>query len=161
MLLWMVQALRADGGLLQFRKSVESYSVSVFTAPVPLRVGPADVSILLQGRDGNAVLGSTVNIQLLDNAGHKIRVAATQAQATNKLMSATPVVFDRSGQWMVLVEIDAAGKALKVQGEISVAPARNAAATYWPYVAVVPAVMLLYVANQVLKRRRTSRRGIS
>ena len=43
--------LFADGGIVQFQKQAGPFFVTVFSAPVPLRVGAADLSVMVQKAD--------------------------------------------------------------------------------------------------------------
>jgi len=54
-LLWPAAAY-PDGGTLRLRQDTGPFMVSVFTAPQPLRAGPADVSVLVQDRASTEVL---------------------------------------------------------------------------------------------------------
>lgn len=55
----------ADGGRVCASRAAGSLVVTLFTAPVPLRVGPADLSVLVQDRTSrSALLDATVHLQL-------------------------------------------------------------------------------------------------
>ena len=51
--------LLADGGAVQFRRQTGPVIITLFSAPVPLRAGPADLSVLVQNaRDGSPILNA-------------------------------------------------------------------------------------------------------
>ena len=89
---------------MQFRQQVGPLIVTVFSAPVPLRVGSADLSVLVQTvRDASPVLNAEVALQLSSPGSPAIHVPATRAQATNKLLYAAHPVLPSAGQWRLTV----------------------------------------------------------
>jgi hypothetical protein len=153
---WLASTLMfADGGAVQFRKPAGPLSITVFSAPVPLRVGSADLSVLVQtNADANAVLNAAVLLQLSKSGEQPINVPATRAQATNKLLYAAHPVLSSAGAWHLNVQVTWNGDTLNAPGEITVLPRETSLSSFWPYFALVPAGVLLFLANQWLKRRR-------
>ena len=150
--------LFADGGIVQFQKQAGSFVVTLFSAPVPLRVGAADLSVMVQKiEDRSAVLDCEVFLQLSHPGEPDIRVAATRAQATNKLLYAAHPLLQRSGMWHVIVEIKASGDTVRVAGDMIVLPEEAPLIAHWPYFAVLPVAVGLFVLNQWLKARRRVR----
>jgi hypothetical protein len=150
--------LIADGGIVQFQKQAGPFFVTVFSAPVPLRVGAADLSVMVQTiNDRTNVLDCDVMLYLSKPGEHNIRIAATRAQATNKLLYAAHPVLRQAGKWNVSVEIKAIGDTVRVNGELAVLPELAPLIAYWPYFAVLPVAVALFALNQWLKARRKVR----
>jgi hypothetical protein len=147
--------LMADGGTLQFRKQAGPYIVTVFTAPVPLRAGIADVSVMVQdGQDNSPVLDANVSIQLSKTDEQIIDAKATSSQATNKLLYASSVEFPGPGRWRLTVRVARGGAGGETAGDIAVLPEEAPLITYWIYFAVVPLGVTLFALNQWLKKKR-------
>ena len=86
--------LRADGGSVRARQTIGPYTVTVFTAPTPLRVGLADISVFIQHAQSNAaVLDAAVAVKLhaADEPARTLQSAATRAAAVNKLLYAAEI----------------------------------------------------------------------
>src|SRR5271154_2989462 len=91
LLLLCAPPMFSDGGAIQMRQETSVFIITVFAAPVPLRPGPADISVLVQDRTSqNPVLDAKVFIQT---------VQATHAQAQNKLLYAASLNLDSPGEW--------------------------------------------------------------
>lgn len=147
--------LLGDGGTLQFRQQAAGFVVSVFSSPVPLQAGRADLSVLVQNAaEGEPVLNASVTLNIANDETDAIRVEATRAAATNKLLYAAPVTFPHAGKWRVNVYLNAHGKRAHVAGAIQVWPERAPWITHWPYFAAVPTVIFLFAINQWLKKKR-------
>jgi hypothetical protein len=148
----------ADGGIVQFQKQAGGFFVTVFSAPVPLRVGVADLSVRVQrGDDRSDVLDCDVMLQLSKPGANNIRVAGTRAQATNKLLYSAHPALQQAGKWNLTVEIKVRGDKVHVNGYIPVLPELSPSIAYWPYFAVVPLAVALFAVNQWLKAARKVR----
>lgn len=154
----LVPLLFGDGGELQFQKQAGPFLVTAFSAPVPVRVGPADLSVMVQRAiDRSELLDCRVAVLLSKLGEPGIRADATRAQATNKLMYAAQIVFPSAGTWHVDVEVNASGTTAHATGDIAVLPEQPPLMAFWPYFAMVPAAVALFVLNQWLKSRRRVR----
>ncbi len=81
------RALFADGGTVQFQKHAGPFIVTLFSTPVPLRVGAADLSVMLQkAEDRSAVLDAGVAVQLTKSGEPQIRAAATQSTGDKQIV---------------------------------------------------------------------------
>ncbi|HEY1216663.1 MAG TPA: FixH family protein, partial [Bryobacteraceae bacterium] len=148
-------SLLADGGTLQFRKQAGPFIVTVFTAPVPLRAGVADISVMVQdGQDNSPVLDANVSIQLSKTDEQTIDAKATTSQAKNKLLYASAVEFPNPGRWRLGVRVGRGGTGGEAAGEISVLPEEAPVIAYWLYFAMVPLGVTLFALNQWLKQKR-------
>lgn len=132
--------------------------VTLFSAPVPLRAGNADLSVLVEtAADASAVLDASVELQISKPGEQRIVVAATRTQATNKLLYAARPLLPSSGVWNVDVQVMHNGMAFAAAGSVTVVPPASPVGDFWPYFALVPAGVLLAVANQWLKKRQRRR----
>jgi hypothetical protein len=147
----------ADGGTVQLRKEAGDLVITVFTSPSPLSVGPVDISLLLQNRDGlEPVLDANVFVFLRENAsGAEFQAHPTREQATNKLLYAAPVMFSKAGRWEIAITVERNGQETGVGGILDVAPTRNKAVSYAGYIAFPPIVIVLFVVRERLIRRRS------
>src|SRR5262245_4613663 len=77
----------ADGGIVALHQVASPFVVTVFSAPVPLRVGPVDISALVQDRaNGQPVLDGEIFIRLRKQGGMAVGGRATREVAQNKLL---------------------------------------------------------------------------
>jgi hypothetical protein len=145
----------ADGGTVQLRKEAGPFVITVFTSPAPLSTGPVDISLLLQNRNGlEPVLDASVSLVLCEPSGAEIRARLTREQAQNKLLYAAPVTFAKSGQWQLEITILRDGEPTGATGTIDVAPAPEMAASYWPYIAFPPLMIVAFVVRERLIQRK-------
>ena len=140
-----------------FRKDAGPFVITAFVDHVPVRVGSADLSALVQSASGGStVLDATVMIRLRQSGGEKITeivAPATHARATNKLLYAAHVTLPAPGPWMFTIDVtrkDASGSA---SGELDVLPKEAPAENYWPYFAMVPLLVLAFAFNRWLRRK--------
>jgi hypothetical protein len=153
-----IRLMVADGGVAQFRSQAGAFVVTVFSAPVPLRVGLSDLSVMVQNADDRTdVLECDVMLHLSKPGEQEVTIAATRAQANNKLLYAAHPVFQSAGKWKVSVEIKAKGQTVRVNGEVTVLPELPPLIAYWPYFAVLPVAVALFALNQWLKATRKVR----
>jgi len=149
--------VEADGGTIRVVEPVGAYVVTVFSAPEPLRVGTADVSVLVQERaSGSPLLDAQVTLELTppDGAAPPRRVEATHAAATNKLLHAARVDLDRPGAWTVRVSVHHGTDTVEVRGMLPVVAPASTLADIWPYLALPPLAVALYALRARLVRRR-------
>jgi hypothetical protein len=147
----------ADGGAVQLRKEAGGLVITVFASPSPLSIGPADISLLLQNRDGlDPVLDANVSLLFRqDDSGIEFQARPTHQQARNKLLYAAPVMFSRPGGWRITVTIKRNGEETSAAGILQVIPARDKAVSYAGYLAFPPVMIVLFVIRERLIRRRS------
>ena len=144
----------ADGGTLRLSRASGPFVVSVFTTPEPLRAGPADVSVLVQARDGGAmVLDAAVGLRLRAPDGTEQQPAATHAAATNRLLWAANVTLPVPGRWLLEVTVRRGDDAATVAGTLEVAAAAPRLAAQWPALALPVVLVALFLWRQRLRRR--------
>jgi hypothetical protein len=147
----------ADGGLLRVRQEAGPFIVSVFTAPEPLRVGPVDVSVIVQSSGGGVLTDAVVDI-ILESATRPVerrRATATRAAASNKLAKAAVVDLPVAGQWTLTVAIRLNGDAATVTCLLPVAPAQSRISLIWPWLLMPPVVIALFAVHQTLKGQQS------
>ena len=146
--------LFADGGAVQFRKQTGPLLITVFAAPTPLCAGIADVTVLVQNtHDASVVLDAEVGLTLTKSGESDIAVNATHELATNKLVYAAYPTLPSEGEWHLNVHVKSKSASATVDGVIIVLPRRQSIIAYWQYIALAPAGILLFITNQLLKRR--------
>lgn len=149
--LFVKTCLFADGGTVLLRKQSGPFVVTVFGS---LQVGTSDVSVLVQNAgDQTPVMDATVWLQIDDS-----RVLATHTQATNKLLYAAPFMLAKPGKTQLQVTVTSQGKTSIVDGNVEIAPQAAPIIAYWPYFALLPLAVLLFMLNQWLKNKRKIRR---
>ena len=151
--------LLADGGTVQLRKEAGALVITVFTSPSPLSAGPADISLLLQQRNGlDPVLDADVSMRLRADASDteipEIHARPTRQQAQNKLLYAAPVTLSESGKWRLALTILRNGERTDASGTIDVAPAPEKALSHWSYIAFPPLMIALFVVRERLIQRK-------
>lgn len=149
---------RADGGTVRLLERTGPFVITVFSAPEPVRVGGADLSVLVQDqRTGAPVLDARVAVEAHPpggSGGPPLRLEATRAQATNKLLYAAALAPAEPGPWTLAVTVQRGADHATVRCPLPVAPARRGLATIWPYLVLPPVVVALYALRAVLTRRR-------
>jgi hypothetical protein len=147
----------ADGGALRLSEQSGRYRISLFTQPTPCRVGPIDLSVLVQDAvTGTAVTDAAVMVQMEPSTGPRrtLRAVATTSAATNKLLQAVVLDVPTAGCWhgVVLVVHDGVqlSNAFDIDVDSDVPPWRS----FGLWIAAPFVVIVLFVVHQVLKARR-------
>ena len=156
LLLLAAGVAHADGGTVRIQQEAGPFRITVFSAPEPLRAGNADLSVLVQRREGDApVLGAEVAFRLDGPPpAPPIEARATHDAATNKLLYAAIVAIPAPGSWTLHATVRDGADTADVAGEIAVAPRAPRLETLWPYLAAPPLVVLLFATREWLRRRR-------
>jgi hypothetical protein len=156
---------RGDGGAVLLRGSGENLDVTLFGAPVPLRVGDADLSVLVQDADGGAtVLDAEVDLVLEPPAGSgtpEVRARLEAGHATNDLLLGATVALGAAGSWRARVEVARGGRRARVEAPVEVAPARTAVARLWPWLAIPFVANALFAWREWLRLGRARRESVS
>lgn len=146
---------------MQFRKTAGPFIVTVFSEPVPVRAGKADLSVMVENAtDQSNVQDAHVLLRLRKmESGSVVEVAApaTHDRATNKLLYAASVTLPSAGLWQMTVDVREKSDTASAAGDLSVLTAEPPLIQHWPLFAVVPLMIVFFVLNQWLKSRR--RRG--
>ncbi len=147
---------RGDGGAVLLRGAAGGVEVTLFGEPAPLRVGDADLSVLVQdAASGATVLDGELALVLEPPAGSRlpvVRVRPDSAHATNKLLRAAALVLGEAGPWTARIEVARGGEpGSRVEGTIDVAPARPAIARLWPWLALPFVASALFAWREWLR----------
>ncbi len=101
--------VRGDGGEIRFSGRRANRLITVFTAPTPLRAGPADISLLVQDAEsGRPLLDDSITVEVyqVDRPQSGTSVPATSQAATNKLLRAAWFQLSEQGPWHVVVTVN-------------------------------------------------------
>jgi hypothetical protein len=150
------RAACADGGVVRARVDRGALTITLFTSPTPLRVGEADVSVLVQDRASHAaLLDATVEVRLesLDGATAEASVQLSRQAATNKLLQAASLRLATPGRFRLLAVVQRGDERAEVAAEVEVAPPLPALLALWPYLALPPVVVGIFLVHQWLRRR--------
>jgi hypothetical protein len=151
----------ADGGLVRVSQPAGPFVLTVFTTPTPLSVGRADVSVMVQDRRSLApLLDARVSLELTFPAGGRepLRVEATRAHATNRLLYAATVTLPAAGEWRLRARAEVQGTRGEITCRLPVEPGRPRVVAYWPWLLLPPVAVALFVLNDHLARRQQLRR---
>lgn len=148
LLLALASTASADGGFVRASQPLGPYTVTVFSAPTPLRVGAADISVLVQRPDGGVVLDVHVGV-VLRGGGQVLEATATRAQATNKLLQAAQLEIPAAGTWTAEVRVGEAVLSLPLE----VAPAPPPWQAYWAYLVAPFIALTVFALHQWLRLR--------
>ena len=147
--------LYADGGALVLQKQTADFIVSAFASPVPPRAGIADISVLVQSAaDRKFILDAEVTVTVSAPGKPAFVLAATRAQARNKLLYAATVNFTTGGDWSLKITCNQGGRSLTGLTRLTVLPAPPTPIRYWPYFAIIPVMIAFFTLNQWLKAKR-------
>lgn len=141
-----------------FRKPAGPFVVTVFSEPDPVRVGVADLSVMVEtASDQNAVLDANANLHLRkaeDGRIIELVAPATHGGASNKLLYAASIRLPSAGTWKLTVEVRSQGRDGSASGELKVLAPEPPVMAHWPLFVIVPVMILFFVLNQWLKSRR-------
>ena len=153
-----VGLVRADGGAVCGSTSGGPLAVTTFTSPTPLRVGPADLSVLVQDRKtGATLLDGEVEIRLEapPEGPPPLGVVATAGAATNRLLRAVTVQFPVAGPWRIRTTFRRDSDEATLDCAVEVIGAESPASGLWPYLALPPLAVFVFALHQWLRRRRS------
>jgi hypothetical protein len=166
--LWVIVAAaanpagaRADGGELRYSGVKGGYRIAIFTAPVPLRAGSLDVSVLVQdAATGRARPDVPVTVSVHPASWPCCRDCrpATEEAATNKLFRAATFELIRPGRCQVEVVVGDPPLAGPVSFEVEVGDPLPAWVELAPWVGwPIAALALSGIHRWLVSRRRVSR----
>lgn len=150
--------LLGDGGVIVLSGKTPHELITVFATPEPVRAGATDFSVLVQDLKGNPLLDGRVSLTFMQGAAREA-VALSHAQSTNKLLYSATVELRQPGRWRLRVQYKTASEIAELTGAMQVGSPEPSWVAYWPYFAAIPVAVLLFLANQRLKRRRLLRRA--
>ncbi|HZZ72333.1 MAG TPA: hypothetical protein VFE24_08770 [Pirellulales bacterium] len=161
-----VASAAADGGTLLGNASRGLRSFAVFVAPTPVRVGPADISVLVQSAahsEKDPPAGAPLEIAAwpVDHAEMVIHTPATPAGATNKLLPSARLEFNEAGTWQIEVRLDGLPLEPRLTYAIEVLPPLPEAVVFapwigWPFLAIGLVVLHRRRRQSLAARRRVA-----
>ena len=136
---------------MRLSQTAGSFVVSVFTAPEPLRVGRADVSVLVQRQTSDEVLlGANVEVHLRGPDGAEQTLLASHAMATNRLLQSVQAALSSPGRWRLEIAVD---RQATVACDLSVGPRSRPIADHWMPLALPPLCVFLFAWRARLSAR--------
>ena len=147
---------RADGGTVRIREQAGAYQITVFTAPMPFRAGPVDVSVLvLDAATGECVPEARVTARLTPRgAGEVLEYPATAEAATNKLFHAAIFELPEPGWWDVEVAVEGPRGPALFRFDVQADEALPRWVELWTWFAWPALAIALFGLHRVLVRRR-------
>jgi hypothetical protein len=151
---------RGDGGTIRMSGKKGDLLVTVFTAPTPLRAGPADISVLVQDAStGQPLSQARVIVRMAKNDESEQEYPATPEAATNKLLHAAQIELPGPGRWKIEVQVESSQGSAVIGGEVEAAERLPRWRDMWPWLAWPGLVVALFAIHQVLARRRSAKRS--
>lgn len=144
----------ADGGAIVGHEETAELAVTVFAAPVPLRAGLVDISVLVQSaRDEVAVLDADVEVTLSSGGGVVDRARADHGGATNRLFYAAQIEIPAPGAWRLDVAVEHETAEASLQAVLEAAPGLATASRFWPWLVLPLVVVGVFLLHQWLNER--------
>lgn len=147
---------RGDGGLVRASGVQNGLLVTLFTTPTPLRVGSADLSVLVQDAATRAtLLDAQVTARVAPQ--HEGALPATarldHATATNKLLQAASIALPIPGAYRIVVEARHGAARALLAADVTVEPPLPPLLALWPYLALPPLAVGIFLVQQMLRHR--------
>jgi hypothetical protein len=144
------------------RQAAGPFVVSLFTTPESLAMGPADLSVMVEGQ-GSVLLDADVIVTLTPEDARLAPVVAhlSHTHATNRLLQDAVVQLPRAGRWRAVVHVSEAGREASAVTDLIVASYSARRGTVWLF-AVLPVIAIgLFGWVETEKRRARRRRMLS
>jgi hypothetical protein len=149
----LTRIAHADGGVVVCRRTLAPFNVTVFFTEMPLRPGPADLSVLVEDtHEHSLILDAQVLIELEHEAGTIIRAEATRTQARNKVLYCSLIDLPAAGQWKMKVHVRHRNNAAEIVSDLVVLDPQPVLLSYWQLIAAPPLIIILFLLNQWLRR---------
>ena len=147
-----VALANADGGTVQASSIVGTQRITIFTSPSPLRVGPVDVSVLVQdAASGMPLPEARVELEWSspERPDRVLRAGATQAAATNKLLRAAIFDLPHAGSWKLTAKVSAGERRGELSTQVTVGQPLPKWRAMWPWYCWPALVVVLFVWRQL------------
>ena len=157
----MASVACGDGGAVVFSGEHGQLRVTVFAEPVPPRVGPLDLSLLVQDKTSLEVTDdyqATVTLACdADATVDAITLPLDRASATNQLFRAALLDVPVSGSWQVSLTVEGAAPAtaaMRFTFPLEIAPPQPRIRDVWLWILLPALPLLIFLVGKV---RRISR----
>lgn len=148
-----------DGGMVRASETHGQWTITIFSSPTPFRVGPVDLSLLVQdAHTDETILDATVNLMLRHATADSMLLAATHDAATNHLLSAAMFDLPEPGPWTVDAIVTRGTVTERMQIGIEAGPPLPKLISLWPWLLFPVIVILLFIVHQWLVRSRSPHR---
>ncbi len=171
---------RADGGVVRLRATDGAIVATMFTPSDLSRNLATDVTVMLQAQgSGEVIVDAIVDLVFIAPPGGKMpasdswcrplrgtllsgpdsalqkapSVRATQGQSDNHLLYGASVVFPVAGEWQARMTARRGSETVTATCALTVRESSNRLAAVWPWLAMPPGLIGLFIVNQRLRRR--------
>jgi hypothetical protein len=148
----------ADGGSIRISEKKGDYRISVFTAPVPFRAGPVEISVLVQDAatgDPSSDVHVAVQVAPRQRPSEIHRYPANRDAATNKLFQAATFELPAAGSWDFEIALEGARGTAKVNFDMEAADRLPRWLSMWPWFCWPFVVVLLFAIHQAVAVNQT------
>jgi len=147
--------VRADGGSVLWQQTRGSITVTAFTIQSPLRIGPADISFLIEdNKQSRPILDSRVFVAFEDASGVTARGEATHDQARNKLLYCSMINVVKSGSVRMKVIVTDGSEKYYLDNEVEVSGRQSPLIQNWKLLTFPFMIAILFVFHQRLVWKR-------
>ncbi len=167
----------ADGVVVRARETQGPFTITLFTPNEVSRRFPADLTVMVQSRDsGEVVMDAEVELGLVPPTGaifnpndlvcgpgngvpvslrgQSRALAATHAQAANKLLYGASVMFPSAGNWQLLATVRRGSEVANASYTFPVNAPPSRLVAVWGCLALPPLAIGLFACNQWLRSRQ-------
>jgi len=147
-----------DGGTIRLSEKKGGFLITVFTAPATFRVGPVDISVLVQ----DALTGEPtdprprVTVRMTKPGQLALEYPATTEAATNKLLHATQFELPDAGRWDMEVQVEGLHGPAVIGCELEAVKPLPRWLELWPWISWPALAIVLFGIHQGLARRRSA-----
>lgn len=145
------------------REAAGPFTISLFTTPEALAIGPADLSVLVeQGGGGPVLLDADVALTLTprDCEGPPIQVRLTHAAATNRLLDEVQISLPCAGVWQARLMVREGGREANIATELTVTEHSSRRGTIWLFALLPGCIVALFLWIQAEKHRAGKLRAL-
>ena len=150
----------ADSGVVRASVIDGPWRITAFSEPTPLRVGLADLTVLVQNTDDDEpVLGATVSLMLQHENPEipSILTEATHETATNQMLYSSLIDLPASGEWSIEAAVMHGEQVGRLAFVAQVAEPLPMIYELWFWFLLPVLAILLIIINQWLQRRTATK----
>ena len=154
-------SVAADGGAVVAQGADKGVRVTVFAEPIPLRVGPSDLSAMVQDASGAPMLDCEVTLVMTSpaNSAEPLRASLKRDGATNKLLYHALVTVPEPGAWHGEVSARCAAGQATASATWDIGAPPSSISNHWPYLAFPGLVIAVFLWFQASRRGGSSARS--